>query len=114
MSEWQSAAAHESLLESVTREGWDLSRPRHLSHDVVLPTQEDAEGLASDLKKAGYIVDSLFYDHDYDRWELGVREGEMIVTADAMAAAQARIEPLIRARHGKANGIGVTSREEER
>jgi hypothetical protein len=54
-------------------------------------------------------------DADCDRWELTVQEGEMmLVTTDAVIAAQARLEHLILPRDGWLNGVGVQTREEER
>jgi hypothetical protein len=115
MSEWRSDASIHHLLEGLKTDGWDLSLPRTVSHDVCTRTRQDAETLASDLRAAGYVVESVFEDDDYDRWELTVKEGEMmLVTTDAVIAAQARLEHLILARDGWLNGVGVQTREEER
>ena len=115
MSEWRADASVQDLLEGLKTEGWDLSVPRTVSHDVCTRTRQDAEALASDLRAAGYTVEGIFEDADYDRWELTAREGEMmVVTAGGVIAAQVRVEHLVLPRNGWLNGVGVEIREEER
>jgi hypothetical protein len=114
MTDWDSKAAAEDLVESLRRKGWDLSLPRYVSHDVCVRAQEDAESLASELQEAGCVIESVDEDPDYNRWVLRIREGSMmLVTADAIIATQARIEPIILARGGWLNGVGVGTTEEE-
>jgi hypothetical protein len=89
--------------------------PGMCPHDACVRTQENVEALASDLREAGYVVEFEDYDPDYDHWVIVVREGEMmLVSADAISAAQARIEPIIQANSGWFHGVGVETREDER
>ena|SRR5436190_7613589 len=113
MSEWNARAGAGDLVRSLQRDGWDLSLPRYVTHDVSAPTEDEAEGVAADLRNAGYVVEVEGYDADRERWELQVREGRMlVVTTDALIAAVEEVERIL-GRRAWLSGFGVATNPED-
>jgi hypothetical protein len=112
---WKREEGVRALVKNLRADGWDLSLPRRASHEVCVRTEADANALASKLADVGYELDGPFEDRDYERWELMVSEGQpVLVTAEALLALQARLEPLVLSKRGWLNGVGVSALADER
>jgi Regulator of ribonuclease activity B len=113
MSEWNARAGAGELVRGLQRDGWDLSLPRYVTHDVSAATEDEAEEVAADLRNAGYVVEVEGYDADRERWELQIREGGMlVVTADSLIAAVAEVKRIV-GRRAWLSGLGVATRPED-
>jgi hypothetical protein len=108
MREWNAKAAAEDLAQALGRDGWDLSLPRYVTHDVSAPTEDKAEDVAADLRKAGYLVEVEGYDADRVRWELRVREAtKIVVSVESLTAAVDQVELVLEGR-ASLSGVGVS------
>ena len=109
MREWDARAAAENLVEGLRADGWDLSLPRYVTHDVSAASEDEAEAVAADLQRAGYLVEVEGYDADRERWELQAREGRKIaVTPDSLTAAVDQIKRIL-GRRAWLSGIAVAA-----
>lgn len=107
MGEWDAKAGAENLVEGLQADGWDLSLPRYVTHDVSAASEDDAEAAAADLRKAGYVVELEGYDADRERWELRARERRKVaVTPDSLTAAVDEITRIL-GRRARLSGIAV-------
>jgi Regulator of ribonuclease activity B len=105
-SEKEVAANVRSLIASTRDHGVDLSVPRRITHQVFAPTGDAARELARRLDDAGYTVERVFDDDDYQRWEVEVSE-KLMVNVDAVMDARARLEPLVAGFGRLDSGVGI-------
>jgi Regulator of ribonuclease activity B len=87
--------------------GADLSKPREVLHFLYLPTEEDAESAASELRTDGYTVEvQLAADADTsppNPW-LALARKETVVDEATVTLMRPRFEALATERSGEYDG----------
>lgn len=97
---------NDAYLKEFADDGLDLTQVRAVEFAHVFGSAEDAEAFAEAAASDEADVDVLEPEDEGDPWEVAVTI-EMVPTAEAITAVEARLEALAETHHGEADGWGL-------
>eukprot|EP01037_Dinobryon_pediforme_P017751 gene17751-17967_t len=94
-----------AVLKDLEARGSDLGPSRLIDFSHVFPDRASAESFALEAERAGFLTDIEEVERDENPWDVTASR-HMSPTCENITEAEARLDALARAHHGRADGWG--------